>query len=1229
MKKYCKKCGKELDAFTNKCPNCDSANHKTSNLKKRAIVLTIIALVLVIVTASTLVYFDFFDLPFTNSSNNKSKNNETIITKDDNYTNIDGTFTDQTITDEDSALKAIEDASDLIGIDDVDESLDDCQNEVILDNQYYRFSQEYKDIPVYGRSVTVSSDDQGNCLKLSGNYLDLDDIDVDVEYSEDKAIKKMKKEHGDDAAIESKGLTIYTLNNHEPEIAWQLNIYSDKVHQDCFISAKSGDILASIDSVYYDNVTGVGKDIDGVDQSFLTENDNGTYKMIDQDKKIIIYDSQDNTLIRNIAICDNNNNYYYLNNGQFYDNNNNVVTVQGTNYNFTISDSSGNTLGTNGRYVVNLSTDGAALINPTSTTTNWNNPKAVTLMSRISRTYDFWLTNYNRKGYDNKEGTIVGVYNDHNSGDTTNAYSWQITEIPVTILSFATDNSLAVDTVGHEYMHSVERSISNMVYLGESGALMEAYSDIFGEIIEDWYDNGTLDNSCNWVHGSIRNMIDPTQNNNPATYQGTHWQDTNNTSRDNGGVHTNNTVISHAAYLMWAGIDGSSNYEGLGTLQLSNLFYSTLPYVPSDCNFYQFKMLLLDTAMTLYNQGHLTNKQCLTVEEAFNQVNLNGQEPLYSMAATFDLNVYDINNELYDNYSLLIEQFDDPSQGLNSSMTKIDEIKVKDNKPYSVSLNDGTYRLIITDLSNNNTTKTRYINVNQSGETNLTVFTNFEKSNQSSAPVSSSTIPDDAVEFNGHHYYIYQDNSVDSGQAAIEFCQDHGDGYLATITSKEENDFLYDYVTNSGYQEVYFGLSDSEKEGSWKWLNEEKVDYTNWDRNQPGKNSNANYAMFNGSDSWEDGNFSKNDYFICEWGDFTPASIPNLSSEREIVLVLDTSNSMTGTPIRETKKAAKKFVDTILDEDACIGILTYNDTASKASEFSIDQDDLDQNISNLKSSGNTNIEDGLSEAAEMLESGNAKKKIIVLMSDGLPNRGKESDELIDYADDIKESGVLIYTLGFFEKLKNKSSPQQLMEEIASEGCHFEVSNSDDLVFFFNDVADQINGQRYIYIKIACPVDVSVSYDGDTLNSSNDDLNTRTDFGVLSFEDNPSGDQTKILRLKEEHSYDIEINGTGQGYMNYTIAFMDDDGNYDDFREFKDIEITSQTIIDTKAEVSDNTIVNVDKDGDGKYDLSYEAGQNQEATLVKTNNWINIAATVLIVAVGGLAGFTIIRKKSWK
>ena len=84
----------------------------------------------------------------------------------------------------------------------------------------------------------------------------------------------------------------------------------------------------------------------------------------------------------------------------------------------------------------------------------------------------------------------------------------------------------------------------------------------------------------------------------------------------------------------------------------------------------------------------------------------------------------------------------------------------------------------------------------------------------------------------------------------------------------------------------------------------------------------------------------------------------------------------------------------------------------------------------------------------------------------------------------------------------------------------------------------MNGQKYIYVRIACPVDVSVSYQGQTLNSSEDALNLRTDFGTLSFEDaqdsdgNVSADQVKILRLKEGVDYDVKITGTGRGLMDY-------------------------------------------------------------------------------------------------
>lgn len=342
--------------------------------------------------------------------------------------------------------------------------------------------------------------------------------------------------------------------------------------------------------------------------------------------------------------------------------------------------------------------------------------------------------------------------------------------------------------------------------------------------------------------------------------------------------------------------------------------------------------------------------------------------------------------------------------------------------------------------------------------------------------------------------------------------------------------------------------------------------------------------------------------------------IKTTSDERDIVLVLDVSGSMSGTPMAETKKASINFIDTILDEDASIGIVTYNNSASMLSDFSVNETTLTTAVSSIYDGGGTNIESGLAQAHSMLSTSNAKKKIIVLMSDGEPNEGKEGDALISYADEIKDDGIIIYTLGFFESLGSyKSSAQILMEGIASDGCHYEVASADDLVFFFEDMADQINGQKYIYIRIACPVDVSVTHNGETLCSAEDDLNVRTDFGTLTFEDNEDvtnaneDDRIKVLRLKEGADYDVRIVGTGHGLMDYTIGFMDENGDYSDFRRFENIKITRRTEIDTVAAVSKESVLNIDEDGDGKYDLKLRAEENGYGEEVEESILIYIVA----------------------
>ncbi len=499
------------------------------------------------------------------------------------------------------------------------------------------------------------------------------------------------------------------------------------------------------------------------------------------------------------------------------------------------------------------------------------------------------------------------------------------------------------------------------------------------------------------------------------------------------------------------------------------------------------------------------------------------------------------------------------------------------------------------------------LNAKNAVEAALNYIPSSDQAGETGGKFDLTDIPSNAVEFNDHYYYVYDVDTITDWNMAQEYCESQG-GYLATITSAEEDAFLYSYITGAGYSSVMFGLTDQEQADDWHWITGEEFSYQNWRSGEPNHQGGyEHYGMYYGRNTdgtWNDGS-GRGGSFLCEWGEYQTSSnshsqepVRTTSDERDIVLVLDTSGSMSGTPMTETKKAATNFVNTILEEDASIGVVTYEDSAEQLSDFSVDKNHLTGIVADIYDGGGTNIESGLAEAKSMLDSSNAKKKIIVLMSDGEPNRGKEGEELIAYADEIKSDGVLIYTLGFFENMSGgKSSAQYLMEHLASDGCHYEVASADDLVFFFEDMADQINGQKYIYIRIACPVDVTVTHNGETLCSAEDDLNLRTDFGTLTFEENENvtdaneDDRIKVLRLKEGEDYDVQIVGTGHGIMDYTIGFMDENGDYSDFRRFEDIKITRRTIIDTVATVSKESVLNIDEDGDGKYDLKLRAEEN--------------------------------------
>jgi thermolysin len=120
----------------------------------------------------------------------------------------------------------------------------------------------------------------------------------------------------------------------------------------------------------------------------------------------------------------------------------------------------------------------------------------------------------------------------------------------------ACEGVVASDVIYHEYQHAVtEYSITGgLIYEDESGALNEAFSDIFAVAVE-YEETSALD----WIIGEdvnvpglvgpLRNMQDPTllEYTTGAPYPDRFYSATYYCgSEDNGGVHVNSSVMNHA-----------------------------------------------------------------------------------------------------------------------------------------------------------------------------------------------------------------------------------------------------------------------------------------------------------------------------------------------------------------------------------------------------------------------------------------------------------------------------------------------------------------------------------------------------------------------------------------------------------------------------------------------------------------------------------------------------------
>ncbi len=345
------------------------------------------------------------------------------------------------------------------------------------------------------------------------------------------------------------------------------------------------------------------------------------------------------------------------------------------------------------------------------------------------------------------------------------------------------------------------------------------------------------------------------------------------------------------------------------------------------------------------------------------------------------------------------------------------------------------------------------------------------------------------------------------------------------------------------------------------------------------------------------------------------------SKARDTVLVLDVSGSMAGTPMEEMKKAAIQFCNDLLQDEYNnrVGLVFYDSTIQTV-DLTDDLAMLITQIEAVQAGSSTDMESGLEAADQMLKNNRKTDAIqnVVIMADGLPNVGKTSNSgsmpigsysayhiSVSYANAVIDTANAmmnnynIYSLGFFHSLYDyeQEFASALMKELTNQpdGYH-QVDKAEDLQFAFGDISDDISIGSKIVINIACPVDVTISCNGEALSSASDAFCGETSFGTLQLLG--KNQDIKVASLDSDKQYAVELQGTGEGNMDYSVNYFDENEQLADYRSFEAVPITPTTNITTDTDNSSGDVeLRVDEDGDGEVDVIWSAGAKSEGSVI--------------------------------
>jgi Zn-dependent metalloprotease len=185
----------------------------------------------------------------------------------------------------------------------------------------------------------------------------------------------------------------------------------------------------------------------------------------------------------------------------------------------------------------------------------------------------------------------------------------------------------SLTVISHELTHGFTQYSTNLVYQGQSGALNESLSDVFGVLVEQ-REFGQDAAAASWLVGAgiftpevqgvaLRSLKAPGsaydddvlgKDPQPAV-----MADYVETTSDNGGVHINSGIPNHAFYLAATALGGQA-WKGAGSIWYDAVLSGS---IPPDCDFPTFAQATHAAAVKRFGSG---SREASAVAEAWSQV---------------------------------------------------------------------------------------------------------------------------------------------------------------------------------------------------------------------------------------------------------------------------------------------------------------------------------------------------------------------------------------------------------------------------------------------------------------------------------------------------------------------------------------------------------------------------------------------------------------------------------